>query len=257
MTTAQLQPLVAVIQGASRGIGLGFVRHLLRSPETHVVATCRNPQNVDPELSSLLRKHPERLSVVQLDVCKEEDIAAAAQTIQSRYPRVDLLVNSSGILNPDGKGETSLRGVGQEALRCTFDTNALGPLLMIKHFSGLMAIPPKKAELRPAVIANISARVGSIGDNRTGGWYAYRGSKAALNMFTKNAALELFAKKVIVVALHPGTVDTDFSRRYHGNVKHKILTSDECVDHLAGVIASLKMDDTGKYLAFDGEQLPW
>lgn len=60
-----------------------------------------------------------------------------------------------------------------------------------------------------------------------------------------------------MVALHPGTVDTDFSRRYHGNVKHKILTSDECVDHLAGVISSLKMDDTGKYLAFDGEQLPW
>eukprot|EP00123_Amoebidium_parasiticum_P004568 comp15855_c0_seq1/m.13186 comp15855_c0_seq1/g.13186 ORF comp15855_c0_seq1/g.13186 comp15855_c0_seq1/m.13186 type:complete len:260 (-) comp15855_c0_seq1:302-1081(-) len=254
-------PTVALIQGASRGIGLGFVQSLLLNPTTRIIATCRNPTN-SPALQSLLEKHKDRLTVLGVDVWKEEEIERAANVVKDTHGRVDFLVNSAGILNLENKGETSLRNCNPVSIQRAFDTNAIGPLLVAKHFAPLLAVGPKKAaqEKQPetsSVILNISARVGSIEDNRNGGWYAYRMSKAALNMATRTMAVELRPKKVICVAIHPGTVDTNFSKGYQKTVKHEIFTVEKAVGLMTDVVKGLKIDDTGKFLAYDGTQIPF
>jgi len=110
------------------------------------------------------------------------------------------------------------------------------------------------------VFANISARVGSIGDNRLGGWYAYRGAKAAQNMFTKTLAIEWARSRrnVICVALHPGTTDTDLSRPFQANVPAgKLFTPERTVRQLLEIIDRLTPADTGRFLAWDGGGIPW
>jgi len=108
------------------------------------------------------------------------------------------------------------------------------------------------------VLANISARVGSIGDNRLGGWYAYRATKAGLNQATKTMSIELKKKGVICLALHPGTVETDFSRNFHKNVKpDKLFPVDRAAQQILEVIDNATIEDTGKFLAWDGSEVAW
>lgn len=110
------------------------------------------------------------------------------------------------------------------------------------------------------MIANLSARVGSIGDNRLGGWYSYRASKAALNQLTKTMSLELARKnqKVAAVLLHPGTVDTDLSQPFQRNVvPEKLFTKERAIRQLLKVVDGVQMKDTGSYLAFDGTPVVW
>jgi NAD(P)-dependent dehydrogenase (short-subunit alcohol dehydrogenase family) len=125
---------------------------------------------------------------------------------------------------------------------------------MAKHFEGLLNRTGK------AVFASISARVGSIGDNRLGGWYAYRGSKAALNMFTRTLAIEWARsrKNLICVSLHPGTTDTDLSRPYQANVPPgKLFSPERTVNQLLAVLDSVTVDHSGRFLAWDGSEIPW
>ena len=132
--------------------------------------------------------------------------------------------------------------------------NAFGPLLVAKHFEGLLAHKER------AVFASISARVGSIGDNRLGGWYAYRGAKAAQNMFTKTLSIEWARSRrnVICIALHPGTTDTDLSRPFQANVApEKLFSSERTVRQLLAVIDGLQPEDTGRFLGWDGAEIPW
>ena len=116
------------------------------------------------------------------------------------------------------------------------------------------------AHAERAVFANLSARVGSIEDNRLGGWYAYRASKAAQNMYTRTLAIEWARSRrnVICVALHPGTTDTDLSRPFQGNVPEgKLFSVDRTVSQLLAVIDRLQPDDSGQFFAWDGERIPW
>ena len=187
----------ALIQGASRGLGTTLVRVLLAADRRRrVFATCRTPQT-GGVLAQLASLEP-RLEILQLDVTREESIAAAADLVRERVGSLDLLVNVAGVLHGD-RGlapEKRLEAVSPDLLRRVFEVNAFGPLLVAKHFH------PFLEHDRRAVLANVSARVGSIGDNRAGGWYAYRGSKAAQNMFTRTIAIELRrrAPNAIVVA---------------------------------------------------------
>ncbi|XP_064085621.1 C-signal-like [Macrobrachium nipponense] len=256
----------ALIQGASRGIGLQFCSTLAARGAT-VIACCRNPSSAH-QLKNLQSQHPGLIDIVQLDVTKEADIIDASQYVQKNHKKLDLLFNASGILSPTGKGETSLRDLSFQGLQETFAVNAFGPVMMAKHFSQtLMAgggvIGGKVADPKQqhtAVFANMSARVGSISDNRLGGWYSYRMSKAALNMATKNLSLELGrgGKKVICIALHPGTVDTDLSRPYHKNVPEgKLFSRQQSVDYLMAIIDRVTFVDTGKYFAWDGSEIPF
>jgi len=123
-----------------------------------------------------------------------------------------------------------------------------------RHFERLLAHRER------AVYASISARVGSIGDNRLGGWYAYRGAKAAQNMFTKTLAIEWARtrRNVVCVALHPGTTDTELSRPFQANVPpEKLFAPERTVRQLLEVIDRLAPADTGSFLAWDGSRIPW
>ncbi|KAK3885293.1 hypothetical protein Pcinc_010461 [Petrolisthes cinctipes] len=258
---------VALIQGASRGIGLQFSRTLVNRGTT-VVACCRSPGSAT-SLQELKEQHPSLVDIVQLDVTSDAAIQQAAKHVHSSHSgKLDLLINCSGILSPTGRGETSLKEVSFKALEQTFAVNAFGALVMARHFSKLLQAGEGQVgqqhtdtkKHHSAILVNMSARVGSITDNGLGGWYSYRMSKTALNMATKNLSIELGRgrKKVVCVALHPGTVDTDLSRPYHKNVpKGKLFSEEQSVSYLLSVIDNLSFTDTGKYLAFDGKEIPF
>ncbi len=206
-----------LVQGASRGIGLEFVRQCLAESRVgHVVATCRSPADAT-DLAALAAGAAARLTVLPLDVTNEASIAAAAAAICATVPRLHLVVNCAGVLHDDAGGlrpEKRLADVRPESLALAFAVNAIGPLLVARYFE------PSLAHADRAVFASLSARVGSIEDNRLGGWYAYRASKAAQNMYTRTLAVEWARSRrnVICVALHPGTTDTNLSRPFQGNV---------------------------------------
>ena len=246
----------ALVQGASRGIGLEVVRQLLADPAVgRVFATCRAPGQA-AELASLAASEP-RLSVVPLDVTDEASIARAARTVADLTDRLHLVVNCAGILHGGPARlapEKRLADVRPETLAASFAVNACGPLLVAKHFEPLLAHRER------AVFASISARVGSIGDNRLGGWYAYRGAKAAQNMFTRTLAIEWARSRrnVVCVALHPGTTDTDLSRPFQANVApDRLFSPGRTVRQLLEVIDRLTPADTGRFYAWDGSEIPW
>lgn len=246
----------AVVQGASRGIGLALVRRLAESGDyARVVATARDPER-SPELQELRARHPDTLGVEALDVSREDSVAAAAARVAAQLPRLHLLVNCAGVLHrgDELQPEKRVEAVDAEALRRVFEVNAFGPLLVAKHFHPLLSHGDR------AVLANLSARVGSIGDNRLGGWYAYRASKAAQNMFTRTLAVELGrrAPHVICVALHPGTVDTELSRPFQrGLPPERLFDPDRAARQLLAVIRDLAPEQSGSFLAWDGSTIPW
>jgi NAD(P)-dependent dehydrogenase (short-subunit alcohol dehydrogenase family) len=245
-----------LIQGASRGIGLEIARQLLAEPQVdRIFAACRSPARA-AALSRLADRDP-RLQVLALDASDEDSIRAAAAAVASATSRLHLVVNCAGLLHDAAARiapEKRLADVRPEALLASFAVNAFGPLLVAKHFERLLAHKER------AVFASISARVGSIGDNRLGGWYAYRGAKAAQNMFTKTLSIEWARSRrnVICVALHPGTTDTDLSRPFQANVApERLFSSERTVRQLLAVIDTLQPQDTGRFLGWDGAGIPW
>ena len=247
-------PECSLIQGANRGIGHALVRALLSKPEVGTVyATCRDPENAI-ELRALC--NDPRLVILRLDVTRETTIEAAAARVRAGSGRLDRLINVSGVLH-DETGiapEKRLDAISGDSLQKVFAVNAFGPLLVMKHFHPLI-----RHEGR-AVLANVSARVGSITDNRLGGWYGYRGSKAALNMFTRTAAIELGrrAPNAIVVAIHPGTVDTGMSRPFQRGVPpKKLFAPPRAAEQILDVLARLRPEQSGSFLAWDGSEIPW
>ncbi|KAG7462429.1 hypothetical protein MATL_G00184700 [Megalops atlanticus] len=259
---------IALIQGASRGIGLEFCRHLLlKKSQVTVVATCRYPENA-VDLMGLAAQNSARITVFKMDVNREADIKDTAEIVEKTFGKVDLVINSSAMLHPSGKGETSLKDVSAQGIISTLTTNTVGPLVMAKYFAPLLLKgsggfgqqPPEKAKQHSGIIVNMTAKVGSIGDNALGGWYSYRMSKAALNMATRNLSIELGRgrPKVVCVSLHPGTVNTDLSRPYHRNIpENKLFSTEYCVQCLMKIIDNLSMEKTGKAFAWDGSELPW
>ncbi|XP_055723016.1 C-factor [Salvelinus fontinalis] len=268
ITFTSVMAAVALVQGASRGLGLEFCRNiLLNKAPGALIATCRNPDNA-AELMSLVAQHPGKVTVLKLDVNREDDIQRAAEHVKKAFGKVDLIINSSAMLHPSGKGETSLKDVSAQGIISTLTTNTVGPLVMAKYFAPLLQKgsgafgqqPPEKAKQHSGIIVNITAKVGSIGDNGLGGWYSYRMSKAALNMATRNLSIELGRSRprVVCVSLHPGTVNTDLSRPYHKNVpKDKLFSTGHSVHCLMSIIDSLNIDKTGKAYNWNGSELPW
>ncbi|KAJ4967532.1 hypothetical protein NE237_019381 [Protea cynaroides] len=254
---------VSMVQGASRGIGLQFVTQLLgKKDKGHVIATCRNP-NGATSLLDLKKKFDERLSVLQLDVTNENTIEASANSIRERYGYLNLLINASGVLSKPEvlQPETTLSKVQKSSLLFAYEINAVGPILVTKHMWPLLKLGGGSGTERDvAVVANLSARVGSIGDNQLGGWYSYRSSKTALNQLTKTVAVEFARRKdpIICILLHPGTVDTDLSRPFQRNVPEgKLFTKEFSVEKLLSIIDRVKSNDNGKFFAWDGQEIPW
>jgi NAD(P)-dependent dehydrogenase (short-subunit alcohol dehydrogenase family) len=257
--TSFVQPIHAFVQGASRGLGKEFVRQLLEMDNVaKIIATCRRPQQA-LELQEMARNASGRLVVLGVDVTDEATIAEAARATATYLNGLHLVINAAGLLHDAQAGihpEKKLDDLDPSAALRAFSVNALGPALVVKHLMPLLRHPDR------AVIANISARVGSIEDNQLGGWYAYRASKAAQNMLTRTMAIELGRHRrlgeKICVALHPGTVDTDLSKPFQGNVPdHKLFSQERAVAQLLDVVDGLRREDSGKFFAWDGSPIPW
>lgn len=252
--------VTALVSGASRGLGLAFCRLLLDVPRIRrVYAACRSPKTAR-DLAGLGEESNGRLRVLSMDVTREASIAEAAQRIAADGGPVNLVLNVAGLLHDfddGGRGpgpERRLADVTPDWLARSFRVNAAGPLLVAKHIQSLL---PRRDH---AVFASLSARVGSIEDNRLGGWYAYRGSKAAQNMFTRGLAIELKRRcaGIVCVGLHPGTTDTGLSKPFQRGVSpEKLFAPERAAGYLLAVIDGLGPDDNGSFRAWDGQTIPW
>jgi len=246
----------SLVVGASRGIGLGLVAALLEQPASgYVYATGRAPAEAEA-LQALSARFPDRLRILEADVTRPATLEQAASVVNADAGRLDLLVNCAGVLHEAGglRPERRLADVDAEHLARSFAVNATGALLLAQHFAPLLR------QAGPAVLANLSARVGSIADNRLGGWYAYRAAKAAQNQITRTLAVEMArsAPALVVVALHPGTVDTALSRPFQAGVPAgKLFTAERAAAQLLAVIGSLERTDSGRFFAWDGTEIPW
>jgi NAD(P)-dependent dehydrogenase (short-subunit alcohol dehydrogenase family) len=245
--------LEVLVAGAGRGLGLEFVHQLLHCPDVaRVWAGCRQPESLLLPAGTPL----EKLAPLALDVGDEGSVASAAGCVAAQARSLSLVINVAGVLHTQQgmRPERRLAEVDPESMLLSYRVNALGPLLVAKHFSGLL---PRSDR---AVFASLSARVGSIGDNRLGGWYAYRAAKAAQNMITRNLSIELPRRHrgVICVALHPGTVDTALSRPFQGNVPgERLFSTERAVRQLLDIVNRLEERDQGRFIAWDGQTIPW
>ena len=234
----------AVIIGASGGIGAALVEHLSARADCQQVYA----------LSRMRVSSAGNVKALSIDLDREDSIAAAANAV-SKDGAPDLVLAATGILSNDNglAPEKSYRQQTPEAFAKVFAINTIGPALVAKHFLPIM---PRKER---AIFAVISARVGSISDNRIGGWHAYRASKAALNMLIKNYAIEQARRNdaFIAVGLHPGTVDTNLSKPFQSGVPDKqLFSAAQSAQYLLGVIDELQPRDTGKVFDWAGTEVP-
>jgi NAD(P)-dependent dehydrogenase (short-subunit alcohol dehydrogenase family) len=222
----------AIVIGASGGIGAALVE-ALTDEDIAVTALARSFDGA---------RH--------IDIESEDSIAAAAARITGTP---DLIIVATGVLDVGGNTpEKTYRDLDPVLLARTIAVNAIGPALVAKHFLPLM---PKSGR---SVFAALSARVGSIGDNRLGGWYGYRAGKAALNQLIRTLAIEDKRRndRGIVVALHPGTVDTPLSKPFQTNVRPgSLFTPSRAAVQLLDVIDALKAPDSGKIFDWEGKEV--
>jgi NAD(P)-dependent dehydrogenase (short-subunit alcohol dehydrogenase family) len=257
LVTAFERPVVALVNGASRGIGLAIARELMADPDVECVVATARKATASSALGAAGSRLSARLVAVDMDVTEEQSVMAAARALAAATGRVDLVIHCAGMLHDEGAGiapERRLADVDPVKIARSFAINATGPLLVAKHVAPLL---PRHGR---AVFASLSARVGSIGDNRLGGWYGYRASKAAQNMFTRTLSIELKrrVRGIVCVALHPGTVDTDLSRPFQGAVPPGTLCPvDRAARQLLEVIDGLGPADNGGFFANDGQPIPW
>ena len=244
----------ALVVGANGGIGLGFVQQLLGDRRfDRVYGTYRRVSTASP-LLDLADLNP-HLTPLCLDITDEAAVAAVISQVQAQSPQLHLALYCIGLLHDASlQPEKSLAQIQPDHLLRSLQVNALGAVLLAKHL-----LPLLKHD-RPSVYAAISAKVGSIGDNQLGGWYSYRAAKAALNMLIKTAALEYARKspQTILTLLHPGTTDTPLSRPFQRGVPPaKLFPVDRTVSQLMTVIDALEPGQSGSFLNWDGQPLPW
>ncbi|WOE85538.1 SDR family NAD(P)-dependent oxidoreductase [Aeromonas veronii] len=234
-----------VVIGASGGIGAALVTHCLAAGVGPVIAISRQPAPAgasSPALHWLCCDY------------SDEQMATAVARIAELAPKPHQVVICNGILHQgEIQPEKRLESLNLDAMTRLYQTNALLPLRWISQLLPLFG-------REPCTLAVLSARVGSIGDNRAGGWYGYRASKAALNMLLKCAAIELArrAPGVKLLAFHPGTVDTQLSRPFHANVPAGNVQSPELVaDHLINLMNRLQPDGELSFLDWQGKPIEW
>lgn len=183
------------------------------------MACCRSPEDC-AELTESSKNG--RVHVVPLDLEDQSTIEVAGEQLRERYSRVDVLLNVAGILGnakTTPGPERSISAISRAWFERSMGVNVIGPVMFTKELFPLLKQPRNQQERPKSIVANLSARVGSISDNQLGGWYSYRMSKTALNQATRTMALEFQRHQSLVVALHPGTTQTDLSAPFQRNVK--------------------------------------
>ncbi|WP_348548372.1 SDR family oxidoreductase [Psychrobacter sp. KFRI-CH2-11] len=202
----------------------------------------------------------DHLSWLSMDVSDEGSIEQVIADMKQQATHIDWVINCAGLLHtPHKQPEKALRQLETDFFLQSMQINALASLLIAKHIKPLLAKSKRSAD-KPAIFATISARVGSITDNRLGGWYSYRMSKAALNMGMKNLSIEWSRslKDVCVVVMQPGTVDTQLSSPFQGNVAdEKLFSSAYSAARLLEVLDSMSAAQSGSFVDWAGESIPW
>ena len=228
-----------LVTGANRGLGLAFVTDLLERG-ARVLACCRDPAQAKV-LDALAAAHGGRLAIHALDVADAQAIAELPAAVAKHLQRVDLLVNNAGVLV---SGER-FGNVKAESLADSFAINASAPLLITQALAPLLALGNK-----PRVLF-ITSQLGSIAQSNLFRTVSYAMSKAALNMAVKRLASELSPRGILVMAAHPGWLKTDMGG------KGATLAPADAAHALLHLIEHAPMHDAGKFLAYDGAELPW
>ena len=242
----------ALVFGASRGIGLAITQQLLQEPGIQrVYASYRHPDTA----AGLLEINDQRLQTIQADITNPSDVQGIASSIRAYEDHPDFVINSAGILHEnDLQPEKSLNQCRQDSLMRLFLVNSIGPLMLARAMIPLM---PRN---RPGHFAVLSAMVGSIGDNRLGGWYGYRASKAALNQFMRTLAVECRRShpQLCITAIHPGTTDTALSRPFQANVKPgKLYMASQSAARILQQVRAAQAEQSGHFINWDGKPIPW
>lgn len=225
-------PFRALVLGSSGTIGNAFLAMLKQHP------ACSEVTGIH------------RQSIPALDYANLDTIAPCAAALQTSAP-FQLIINTIGVLHTNQwMPEKKLEDLNADQLLDQVKINAIGPALTIRHFSKLL-------DPAQSIMVTLSAKVGSIEDNRLGGWYSYRASKAALNMLIKTAAIELKRTKpnCILVAMHPGTVNSALSKPFRGEQIGRPPA--EAVAEMFRCIENLNKEDSGSFMSYSGEKLPW
>ena len=219
----------ALVFGASGGIGQAFSRFLKDKLGSE------NVVNVSRSFDGF-------------EISDEEKILKFSESIEGSF---NLIINATGVLQTTEEGpEKTINVVKQKSMIDMMTINAIGPALLLKNFS------KKLDKTKFSVFVNLSARVGSITDNRLGGWISYRSSKAALNQIIKTSSIEINRrnKNAICVGLHPGTVKTRFTEKFQNTTE--TISPDESVEMMMKVVENLSVDDNGYCFAYDGKVIP-
>ena len=225
-----------VLIGSSGGIGNALKKELsLKFGSENLICYSRNIDN-------------------KLDLTNEPQISEATEELKSKNVKINILINAIGYLHDENYfPEKRISDINNDYMLKSFKVNSIAHALIIKYFSPLMA------QDSTSVLACLSARVGSISDNYLGGWFSYRASKAALNQIVKSSSIEFKRKKsnIIFVCIHPGTVLTNLSNPFLNKDKNNFFTTEESAKKILKLISTLKVENSGNFLDYQGKIIPY
>ena len=227
---------IALVIGGTGSIGSAIINELKNQKFTNIISLGRS-------------------SNPPLDLLDESSIKKAADFIKNQPGSLCLLFDATGILHNEDQNqmpEKTYKNIDLTFMKKNFEINVMGPALIMKHFLPLLDTDQK------SIFATLSAKVGSISDNRYGGWYSYRASKAALNQMIKTASIELKMKNknAVCVAIHPGTVTSKLSKPFQKD-NLKIQSNEESAKNIVQVMTNLKMNDSGLFFDWSGDIINW
>jgi NAD(P)-dependent dehydrogenase (short-subunit alcohol dehydrogenase family) len=232
-----------VITGANRGVGFELTRHYVESGDAHVFATCRTPERAS-ELNALAKQNPEKVTVVQLDINDSASIEASVNAIESHTDSLDILINNAGIYPKGGHKSRDLGELGADDVAEVITTNSVSPLMVTQAYRHLL-----KNGNNPKCVM-ISSQMGSL-INAGSGAYAYRMSKASMNMAARLLANDSGMSGITTITTHPGWVQTDMGG------SSASITPTESATGLMKLINGLTRSDNGKFYKWEGSEHVW
>ncbi|MDA9099196.1 SDR family oxidoreductase [bacterium] len=256
-----IENATVVVTGGNRGIGLEFVKQILaKHPGNAVVAACRDPEGADELMDLQLEIGPDRLAVTSLDVSDENSIGhwasnlESVELVQGNGGSIDVVINNAGTTGTDGYSKWELEDMTSDEMIHVFKINTVGPMLVVQQLLknkliGVGGGDGKKG--RPTLLGNVTSKVGSVEDNGSGKGYAYRASKAALNIINKSMSIDLLDRQVQSILLHPGWVRT---RMTEGR---GLVDADESAGGLIKAMESEYGEVNGRWYDYKGDEIPW